>query len=155
MIEAYVEPTDKELKSFGLICGPLFIVFFGWGFPRLCQKDFFHDFLNTLFCVWLDLGDGDPVIFPFAFGALLILGALVKPAWLIYIHKPWMKVGGVFGFCISQIILLFLFFGVFFPMGLIMKIMGKDPMERKFSTDMASYRVDREPQDKDHMETPY
>jgi hypothetical protein len=155
MIEPYQPPSEKELKSFGLICGPLFIVFFGWGFPRLCSKGFFNDFFNTLFCIWLDLGDGDPVIFPFAFGAILIIGALTKPAWLLYIHKPWMIVGGMIGFCISQIILFILFFGLFLPMGLVMKIFGKDAMARKFSRDVSSYRIEKEPQPKDHMETPY
>lgn len=154
MIEAYKKPSEKQLRSFGLLVGPLFAAFFGLGFPRLCERGFFNSYFDTFFCQWLSLGDGR-VYFPFVFGAILFVGAIVHAKSLFYIHKPWMIVASYIGFVISQFILLLLFFGIFFPMGVAMKILGKDPMTRDFVRETGSYRVKKEPQTKDHMETPY
>jgi hypothetical protein len=48
-----------------------------------------------------------------------------------------------------------MFYTVFFLVGLVLKLMGKDPMARKFDETAASYRVPSHARRKDHMERPF
>jgi hypothetical protein len=43
------------------------------------------------------------------------------------------------GFVLGEAALLVLFFGVFFPIGLSMRIVRRDPLEKQFERDAASY----------------
>ncbi len=88
-------------------------------------------------------------------GGALILWALAHPSSLVYFYNPWMKMADVLGFINTRIILSIVFFLLFLPAGLIMRILGKDPMERKIESALGSYRTTRENPTKDHMENPY
>ncbi len=52
-----------------------------------------------------------------------------------------MWVGHVMGWVNTRIILGILFYGVVTPMGLIMKLTGRDPMRSAFDPDAQTYRV--------------
>jgi hypothetical protein len=66
-----------------------------------------------------------------------------------------MKFAEGLGFINTRIILFIVFSLMFVPIGLIMRLFGKDPMHRQFTQDTNSYRVIREKPTKDHMENPY
>ena len=55
------------------------------------------------------------------------------------------------GFVVSHLVLAILFFGVLTPAGLLMRLLGRDPLERKFDEGRKSYWVDlpepKEPRD--------
>jgi hypothetical protein len=74
--------------------------------------------------------------------------------WLKIIYTPWMKFGHILGFINTRIILGFIFFVMITPMGLVMRLMGKDPMCRKLDGS-ASYRKISASQTKEHMERPF
>jgi hypothetical protein len=130
--------TPAELRKFGLVTGAIIILFIGGFLPWWWEKDILHWQRITL-----------------PFGGILIAWALAHPASMIYFYKPWMKLAEGLGFINTRIILFIVFYGLFLPMGFIMRIFGKDPMQRKMESTLDSYRITRENPTKDHMEHPY
>ncbi len=100
-----------------------------------------------------------PVIFhgrPFRLWALIVAGCLIVPAavWpplLGPVFKFWMKVGHVLGVINNRIILGFVFYVILAPLGHLMKLMNKDPLDKKFDPTQTSYRVRREARESRHM----
>ena len=54
------------------------------------------------------------------------LSAAIRPAYVAL-----MCVGAVIGFVISAVLLGMIYFGMFTPVGLLFRLSGRDPMERK------------------------
>jgi hypothetical protein len=46
------------------------------------------------------------------------------------------------GFVVSHVVLAVLFFGVLTPVGLILRLLGRDPLQRHFESDKKSYWAD-------------
>jgi hypothetical protein len=82
-----------------------------------------------------------------AVGVSLILGAvaLLAPAILAPANRLWTRFGLLLHGIVSPIALGILFYGVFAPTGLFMRLLGKDPMRRRFDSDAASYWIARDP----------
>jgi hypothetical protein len=76
-------------------------------------------------------------------GAVLCLTRLV-PALFRVIHRLWIQFSVVLGFFVSRILLTIIFFLVITPTGIIMRIVGKDPMDRKLDPAADSYWIRRE-----------
>jgi hypothetical protein len=81
---------------------------------------------------------------------LIVLGAVV-PQSLKQVHYGWMKIGHVLGSINTKIILGIIYYLLITPMGLVMRLMGKDSMHRTFAQDAATYRVIRAPRPRQHM----
>ena len=106
--------------------------------------------------VILPLWRGGPfVAWPFTAGALIALVALVFPrAWRPF-YQLWLRVGHVLGWINTRLILGLVYIVVFIPVGLILKIMGRDPMARRLNKQTETYRVPSKPEEPGHMEKPY
>lgn len=63
-----------------------------------------------------------------------------------------MKFGRALGDFQARILLAVVFYVVIFPLALIWKIIGKDPMGRKLDRSGPSYFVDSEPLRQDHWD---
>lgn len=126
--------SNAQLRNFGFIlAGGLFFLF--GVIPLLREKS-----LNYL-----------PLII--ALGILTI--SLVKASLLNVIYHPWMKIGHVLGWINTRIILGIIYFVIITPIGLVMKIFGKDAMARKFDANAKTYRLQsQQPQPQD-MERPF
>jgi len=77
--------------------------------------------------------------------------ALVWPRSLRQVYRLWMTVGEMLGWLNTRIILGILFYGMFTPLGLIMRMRNKDPMRRTFVPDVDTYRIVRQPRPASHM----
>lgn len=66
-----------------------------------------------------------------AIGALLVLLGLVLPRALVWPNKAWMGLAEVLSFISTRIILGFVFFGIVTPIGVIKRLMGWDPLNRR------------------------
>lgn len=113
--------SSKELRNFALVTGTMFIVFFGLLLPWLW---------NAAFPAW-----------PWILAVILGLWGILLPATLAPIHWAWMKLAHGLGWVNTRIILSAVFFLLFFPFGVVMRLMGKDPMSRHFDKNVGSYRV--------------
>lgn len=80
-----------------------------------------------------------------AVGALLAILTFLRDAWLTPLNRAWMKLGELMGRVVSPIVLGVIFFGVFTPVGVAMRLFGRDAMARRFEPALRTYWVRREP----------
>jgi hypothetical protein len=66
-----------------------------------------------------------------------------------------LRLGNVLGAINSRIILTLLFYGIFTPMGLIMRARGIDPLKRKTNQQANSYRLVSKSRPGSHMVKPW
>lgn len=76
---------------------------------------------------------------------LLALVAWLRPALLTSLNKVWTRFGLLLGAVVSPIALGVLFFLVITPIGLLMRLTGKDPLRLKFERSDESYWIRRDP----------
>ena len=121
---------NKSLRSFGLMVGGIFAFIGLW--PVVYRGS-------------------SPRLWALILAALLILPALVYPKSLRPVYQIWMKVGQVLGWINTRIILGVIFYLLFFPVGMVLRLLGKDYMNRRFDSDAATYRVIRHSRPGSHM----
>jgi len=130
------EVTIKELREFGLIFGAILVLLFGFFLPWVFEKAF------QMWPWWV----------------LAVTGslAIIFPLGLKPFYKIWMVFGAVMGWVNTRLILGLVFYIVFMPFGLVMKLFGKDLLSRKLDASVSTYRViPSEQQEKDNMENPF
>ena len=86
-------------------------------------------------------------------GILAVL-ALVIPAALGPVYKVWMAFAEVLGWVNTRIILSLIFFVLFLPFGLVLRLV-RDPMRRKLDPAQDSYRILSNPPKPQNMERPF
>ena len=64
-----------------------------------------------------------------AFGLL----GIAAPRFLDPVYRAWMAVGEGLGWVNRWILLGIVFYGVLTPMGIVMRLAGRDPMRRRFN----------------------
>jgi len=128
-------PDKKELRNFGLVTGPITAVLFGVALPWLFSFNY--------------------PLWPWYIMVVLVGMALLTPLSLALVYLTWMKIGHVIGWINTRIILGIVFYVVFAPVALLLKILGKDAMRCKIDKQLKSYRIDSIEQNKNHMEKPF
>ncbi len=129
------EQSPSELRSFGLIFSIMIAAVFGLALPFLFS--------------------GEYRLWPWVLGGTFALWALIHPASLKPVYYVWMRIALVLGFINTRIIMFILFYGLFLPIGLVMRLFGWDAMHRKLTADKQSYRVPSQQRRKDHMSHPF
>jgi hypothetical protein len=79
-------------------------------------------------------------------GAAFLLAGLFAYPLLRPVYISWMKFAFVLGWVNTRVILSLFFYIVLTPAGLLMRLLGRDPMQRKFDPSAGSYWVKREQQ---------
>jgi len=126
---------SKQLRKFGLTMAMILIAFFGLSFPFLTGKNI--------------------PLWPFAVSAPILISVLLYPRCLNIIYIPWMKLGSILGWINTRMILGIIFFLLITPMGMIMRLRGKDPLQRCYDKNIDSYRKISIVSPPQHMEKPY
>lgn len=85
-----------------------------------------------------------PIIL-WSFAGLFTVVSLVNVELLKPFYKKWMIGAHFIGNIISAIILSFMFYAVFGIVGIILRVMKKDLMDRKIDKNSKSYWIFREP----------
>jgi hypothetical protein len=125
-----VETSEKgaqrrHLRKFGLTVGVAFLVL-------------------TALLFW----QGRPLWPLFAgLGGILLALAAIWPAGLAGIERVWMKVARIMGWFMTRVILGLVFVLLFTPAGLVMRLLGKDPLELRIDRTATSYWHARPPRD--------
>lgn len=145
MRKPYSKPPIDALKSFGLAFGGVLAVLFGIGVPLLRHS-------GAIGWPW---ASGNWPAWPWLAGAAVAAWALVHPASLSLLHRPWMRFATIAQWVNTRIIMLFLFYVIILPTGLLLRLFGKDAMQRRLDEKAPSYRVAAEQRDREHMEKPY
>jgi len=81
----------------------------------------------------------------FGTGGFFLIAGLFIPRILAPIECLWMKIAHVMGIVMTYILLTLTYYIVITPVGLIMRLMGNDPMQRKIDPNAKSYWVKVDP----------
>ena len=76
---------------------------------------------------------------------------LVAPRILAPAYRVWMKLAEVLAWINTRILLGVVFFGVVTPIGLVMRLLGRDPMRRQLEPNGESIGSARVPRPATHM----
>jgi Na+/melibiose symporter-like transporter len=88
-------------------------------------------------------------------GPTLLAGALVWPRALAPVERGWSMLAHALGWINTRILLAFVFFVVLAPIALFMRVIGKDPLERRRDRRRPTYWRTREPAEPDRLTRPY
>lgn len=110
-------------RNFGLVFGVVFVLIGAW--PVLHGQPL----------RWWAIG----------IAAVFSLLAVAKPALLAVPNRLWTRLGVLLGKVVSPIALGILFYGVIAPMGVVARLVGKDPLRLKLDASAESYWIRREP----------
>ena len=112
-----LDPDRTELRKFALIFGGALLAFGGLAWYR-----------GSDLATWLAVP-----------GATVILVGLLLPPALRWLFFVWMAIGLVLGTIVTGIILTIVFIIAVTPIGVIMRLSGRDPMHRKLDPQAKSY----------------
>lgn len=122
-------------RKFGLVTSAIVVVLFGLAIPWLFSLGYPR---------W-----------PWIFAGILSTWGLVAPTTLKPVYTGWMKFGHIMNWINTRLILGILFYGLILPFGVVMRLFGNDPMQRKLDSSRTSYRVESHKDGKDNVEHPY
>ena len=80
-----------------------------------------------------------------ALAALFLVAALLRPSLLNPLNLLWLRFGLLLQKIVNPVIMALLFFGTVLPTGLVMRMMGKDPLRLRREPDAESYWIVRVP----------
>jgi hypothetical protein len=134
LIEVNWRPAPKTLRDFGLIALGAFAALGAWAY-----------FGRSLFGV--ALGPDSARTAGWALGAAAALCgvlALAAPRALRPLYVVLTAISLPIGFVVSHLIMALLYFGVFAPVALFFKLIGRDALNRGFDRGRKSYWIERE-----------
>jgi len=114
--------TSKELRKFGLTIGIVLLI---------------------IGCLLWWKGKDIKIYFLGAAGLFVFLG-LIVPQSLRPVEFIWMKFARGLGFVMNYVILTIAFYLVFTPVGLLMRLTGKDSLKLRFDKQAKSYWIKTE-----------
>jgi len=98
-----------------------------------------------LIAIWPLFYRESPRWWAVALATIFAIIATWKPALLAGLNRLWLKLGLLLGKIVSPIALGILFYGVVAPIGLVMRLTGKDPLRLKLDSGANSYWILRKP----------
>lgn len=110
-------------RSFGVVFAVVFLVIAGWPL----------------------LHDAGPRWWAAGAAAAFALVAALKPVLLARLNRWWTGFGILLGKVVGPIALGLLFYGVLVPIGVMMRVAGKDPLRLKRDASATTYWIRREP----------
>ena len=126
----------KGYREFGLVTGAIVVGLFGLAIPFL---------FGWNYPTW-----------PWILAGVLAVMALAVPMALKPVYKYWMMFGLFMGtYIMTPLIMFIVFFGMFMPFGLVMRLFGKDSMKRKLDAEAETYRVESDKPPAKNLEKPF
>ena len=123
------QPEDKNaLRSFGLLMGGVF---------SIIAAILFYKGKITVFTLFGGIA------------GLFFLLALVRPSLLAGVYLLWMKFADVIGRFNAKVILSLMYAVIFTLVRVLLFVLRKDPLQRKFDSSLDSYWSDHEPMEND------
>ncbi len=95
--------------------------------------------------LWPLLRGGEPRWWAAAASAILLAAALARPRVLGPANRLWMRFGLLLSRVVNPVVTAILFYFVFVPIGLFLRLRGKDPLRRRFAPGEKTYWIERRP----------
>jgi len=80
-----------------------------------------------------------------AVGIPLILLGLVWPRVLAPLNRGWIRLGLLLSRIANPVVMALIFYLTILPIGLAIRLAGKDPLQRRWAPEAASYWIERSP----------
>jgi len=129
----HIEVKQGSEKSFGLVFAAVFLII-------------------ALFPL---LGDGAPRYSLMGVAAVLAVLAFVFPRIFRLPNKLWFKFGLLLGMVMTPVVMFIVYCITIVPMGLVLKMRGKDPLKRKLEPEAESYWIERTGDDMQPMKNQF
>ncbi len=125
MIELNLHPTERQLRQFAALVLPLVACLVA----------------GLLVGRWQLVG---PALAVSAVTLLLAVAGLLRPALLRPIYALWMIAAYPLGWVMGHVMIAAVFFLVLTPLGLLLRLLGRDALSREFEPQRESYWEPRE-----------
>jgi predicted membrane metal-binding protein len=99
----------------------------------------------TVIGLWPVIDGSDVRVWALVAAGLFGLAALAMPKILSPLNRLWFRFGLLLHHIVNPVVMALLFFTTVTPMALIMRLLGKDPLRRKFDPEADSYWIPRQP----------
>ncbi len=129
------ELDRKGLRNFGWMFAAVVVSLFGLILP----------WLFDLSWSWI----------PWAIAVGFFFWGLLAPNTLRPFYRLWMLFGLVMNAVVTRIILGVVFYIVIFPYSLVFRLRGKDLMNRRWNSQLSSYRISGRKVDPKQMDKPF
>ena len=99
-----------------------------------------------IFGIWL-LWQGDAHFATGSFGmaAAFLSATAARPALLAPLNRVWYRIGMLLQAVVSPLVMAILFYGIITPTGLLLRLIGHDPLQRRIEPKLQSYWIARRP----------
>tara|TARA_Y100000590_G_C15721037_1_gene1013554 strand:+ start:2123 stop:2509 length:387 start_codon:yes stop_codon:yes gene_type:complete len=118
---------DNSDKTFGIFFSIIFFII-------SIYPIFYKNQLNYIF-----------LLFSFIF----LLVSLTRPKLFSFLNKLWINLGFLLGKIISPIVMAIIFFFLITPIGLLLRIFGKDFIKLKLNNNHKTYWIDKDNESSD------
>ena len=105
---------------------------------------FVFAFVFLVIGLWPLLGGGSIRIWAILIAVGFVALALIAPKVLGPANRLWFKFGMLLGSIIAPIVMAAVFVSTFLTIGLILRLLGKDPLDRKLEPGKTSYWKNRD-----------
>ena len=95
--------------------------------------------------VWPLISGDTPRVWSLSIAAALLSVALIRPRWLSLLNRLWFLFGLMLHGIVTPLVMATLFFLVVTPTGMVMRLLGKDPLHRRFEPNAKTYWIERAP----------
>lgn len=129
LIEINKRPSDRQLRQFATLVLPL-------------------AGLLLAVLLWWRFGQTGAAWAVAAAVAAVAVGGWLRPALARPIYLGWMYAAAPVGWVLGHVILCAVFFLVVTPVGLWMRVAGRDPLQRQFDASSTSYWEPRTPSER-------
>ena len=117
-----IKNEKSDWQKFGIIFGLILLIIAGFLFSK--EHESFQIFL--------------------AFGVAFFTAGITIPFIIKPIYWLWMLLGTIFGWVMTRVILSFLFYLLFTPIGLLLKLFGKQFLDLRWDKSKESYWNNRD-----------
>jgi hypothetical protein len=77
--------------------------------------------------------------------AAISLAGLLNPRWIRPVFVTWMRLAYPIGWTVSHLMLATIYYLVITPIGLVMRLLGRDPLQRRWDRQASTYWVAHNP----------
>jgi hypothetical protein len=124
LIELKVDPSRRELCLFGMVLLPAFLALVGA-------------------MIWMASGSSRTAIAIWSIGLCVsVIGMMYLP-FMRLVYVTWMYAAYPIGWTVSHLMFASVYYLILTPLGLLLRVVRKDQLERRFEPSIRSYWVPR------------
>jgi len=99
----------------------------------------------AIIALWPLIHADKPRFWFLAIAAVFLAAALIAPGSLAPLNRLWFRIGILLGKVVTPLVMGVLWFVVVTPVGVLMRLFGKDPLRLKHELSVKSYWIERSP----------